>query len=177
MRDLAIVAISILAAVLLAKTEILKDILAANKESILISSFISGLFWTSVFTTAPATVALAEIAQFNSILLIAFVGGIGALIGDLIIFRFVKNHLAGDIDYLMKKTKKERWFSIFKLKIFRWLIPLIGALVIASPLPDELGLALMGVARLKTAFFIPVSFAMNFLGILIIGSISKAFFS
>jgi hypothetical protein len=44
----------------------------------------------------------------------------------------------------------------------------VGAIIIASPLPDELGLALLGVSTLSRPQFFLLSFAMNSLGIFII---------
>ncbi|OGG78335.1 hypothetical protein A3A36_01445 [Candidatus Kaiserbacteria bacterium RIFCSPLOWO2_01_FULL_52_12b] len=63
--------------------------------------------------------------------------------------------------------------SIFRPRLFKWLIPFVGALIIASPLPDEAGLAMMGLSKMKTSVFIPISFALNFLGILAIGIFAK----
>ncbi len=131
-------------------------------------------FFVSVFTVAPATVVLAEIAQSNSIFLVAFFGGIGALVGDLVIFRFIKDRLADDFLYLIKKSKFGRWVSIFHLRLFRWLVPLVGALIVASPLPDELGLTMMGLSKMRTSLFIPLSFLLNSLGILVIGLIAQS---
>ncbi|MDP2946170.1 MAG: hypothetical protein Q8N61_01805 [bacterium] len=173
-KDVAIIALSVLIAIILVKTEVLISILASSKELELFGSFIAGMFFTSVFTVAPATVVLAEIAQTNSVFWVALFGGVGALIGDLIIFRFVKNRLSEDILYLLKKSKSERLMSIFRLRLFRWLIAFLGALVIASPLPDELGLMMLGFSKMKTSLFIPTSFLLNSLGILIIGLIAKA---
>ena len=173
-KDVAIIALSVLIAIILVKTEVLVSILASSKELELFGSFIAGMFFTSIFTVAPATVVLAEIAQVNSVLWVAFFGGIGAMIGDMIIFRFVRNRLFEDILYLLKKSKFERLISIFRLRIFRWLIAFLGALIIASPLPDELGLMMMGFSKIKTSLFIPISFLLNSLGILIIGLIAKA---
>lgn len=173
-QDAAIVILSVLIAIVLAKTGVLVDILASSKKLELFGSFIAGMFFTSVFTVAPATVVLAEIAQVNSIFLTALFGGIGAMIGDLIIFRFVKDRLSKDILYLLKKSKSERLISIFRLRIFRWLIAFLGALIIASPLPDELGLTMLGFSKVKTSLFIPISFLLNSLGILVIGLIAKA---
>ena len=174
MKDIAIVALSVLIAIILVKTEVLVSILASSKELELFGSFIAGMFFTSIFTVAPATVVLAEIAQVNSVLWVAFFGGIGAMIGDMIIFRFVRNRLFEDILYLLKKSKFERLISIFRLRIFRWLIAFLGALIIVSPLPDELGLAMIGFSKIKTSLFIPISFLLNSLGILVIGLIAKA---
>lgn len=173
-KDIAIVVLSVLIAIVLAKTGVLVDILASSKKLELFGSFVAGMFFTSIFTAAPATVVLAEIAQVNSIFLTALFGGAGALIGDMVIFRFVKNRLSGDISYLLKKSKSERLISIFRLRIFRWSIAFLGALVIASPFPDELGLAMLGFSKIKTSLFIPISFLFNSLGILAIGFIAKA---
>lgn len=174
MRDLSIIILSIIIAIILVKTGILKNLLTASQELKFINSFLAGIFFVSIFTAAPATVILAEIAQTNSLLLVALGGGIGALIGDLVIFRFIKNQLSVDFSHLIKKSGSERLISIFKLKLFRWLIPFLGAVVVASPLPDELGLAMMGLSKIKTSLFIPVSFLLNFLGILVIGLIAKS---
>ncbi|MDP1760078.1 MAG: hypothetical protein Q8L01_01300 [Candidatus Woesebacteria bacterium] len=173
MRDLGIIILSIVIAVILVKTGALKSLLTSTQELKFIGSFVAGIFFVSVFTAAPATVVLAEIAQSNSIFWVAFLGGIGALVGDLVIFRFIKDTLSADFLYLIKKSKSERLISIFKLKLFRWLVPFAGALIVASPLPDELGLTMMGLSKMKTSLFIPLSFLLNFLGILAIGFITK----
>src|SRR3989344_6815522 len=146
MRDLGVVALSIVVAI---------------------------IFFVSIFTAAPAGVVLFEIAAANSIWEVALFGGIGALIGDLLIFRFIKDSLSRDVRWLIHKTRQERLVSIFHLKMFRWIVPFIGALIVASPLPDEIGLAMMGLSKMKTSVFIPISFTLNFLGILVIGLFAK----
>ena len=173
-KDITIIALSVLTAIILVKTGVVIDLIASSKELKLLGSFIAGIFFTSVFTAVPATVVLAEIAQINSVIWVALFGGIGAMIGDLIIFRFIKNRLFEDILYLLKKSKSEKLISIFRLRIFRWSIAFLGALVIASPLSDELGLMMLGFSKMKTSLFIPISFLFNSLGILVIGLIAKA---
>lgn len=175
MRDLGIVAISVVVAIILVKTGAVKNLLTMTSELKFFGSFIAGMFFVSVFTVAPATVVLAEIAQSNSVFGVAFFGGIGALAGDFIIFRFIKDRLSDNFLHLIRKSKSKRLISIFQLKLFRWLVPFIGALIVASPLPDELGLAMMGLSKMKTSIFVPISFLLNFLGILIIGLIAKAY--
>ena len=173
MRDLGIIILSIVIAVILVKTGALKSLLTSTQELKFVGSFLAGIFFVSVFTAAPATVVLAEIAQSNSVFWVALFGGLGALVGDLVIFRFVKDRLSADFLYLIKKSKSERLISIFRLKLFRWLIPFVGALIVASPLPDELGLTMMGLSKMKNSLFIPLSFLLNFLGIVAIGLIAK----
>jgi len=173
MRDFRIIALSIFIAIILAKTGILAGVLASTQGWGLFGSLIAGMFFVSIFTVAPAGVALFEIAAANSIWTVALLGGIGAMIGDLLIFRFIKDRMFENVNWLIKKTRQERFVSIFRLRLFRWLVPFIGALIIVSPLPDELGLAMMGLSKMKTAIFMPLSFVLNFLGILIIGLFAK----
>ena len=173
MRDLGVIVLSIVIAVILAKTGALASILTSTQEWRLLGSLVAGIFFVSIFTAAPASVVLFEIAAANSVWEVALFGGIGALIGDLLIFRFIKDSLSEDMRWLIRKTKQERIVSVFKLKLFRWLIPFIGALIVASPLPAEIGLAMMGLSKMKTSVFVPISFALNFLGILVMGLIAK----
>ena len=172
-KDFAIIVFSIIIAIILAKTGILERILTSTSSLRILGSFFAGAFFTSIFSVAPATVVIAEIAKTTPVLEVAFFGGIGALLGDLIIFRFIKDNLAEDFFYLIKKTKTERWLGIFRLKLFKRLVPLIGAIIIASPLPDELGLAMMGLSKVRTSLFVPISFSLNFFGILIISLIAR----
>src|SRR3989338_10006938 len=105
MRDLGVVALSIVFAIILAKTGALAGILTSTQEWKLLGSLVAGIFFVSIFTAAPAGVVLFEIAAVNSIWEVALFGGIGALIGDLIIFRFIKDGLAEDIRFFIRKTK------------------------------------------------------------------------
>jgi hypothetical protein len=173
-RDLAIIVFSIIIAVILVKTGVLKNLLEETRSMKFFGSFIAGLFFTSIFTTVPATVALGEIAREGSLFWTVLLGGLGAMIGDLLIFKFVKNSLAEDISALIQHSARRRFSAVFKLKFFRWFFAFLGALIIASPLPDELGLAMMGFTKVKTSIFIPLSFIFNALGILIIGLIARS---
>jgi hypothetical protein len=128
------------------------------------------LFFTSLFTTGPALVVLADVMQVNGILIPALIGGIGAVIGDLIIFEFLKTHVTDELEQLLACPRRgSRLCLILNLRIFRWLMAFIGALVIASPLPDEVGLMLMGIVKLKPRYLIPISYALNVLGITTLG--------
>ena len=174
-HDLLIITISIILAVVFVKTGILAKVLGLTKGLEFLESFIAGLFFTSVFTTAPAIVTLGEIARSNSLFFTAFSGAFGALLGDLIIFRFIKDRLGEHLLELIRHEKGwKRVKALVKLKYFRWFTFLAGGLLIASPLPDELGISLLGLSKAKMSVFISISFFFNFLGILIIGIIARA---
>jgi len=172
-RDCAIIILSIIIALVLAYTGSLKAILTVSKFSEILGSFLAGMFFTSAFTVPPSIVILGQIAQVNSPYVVAFWGALGALAGDLVIFCFVKDTLAQDLMSLMKKNKRQKLWHILHSRYFRWILSFIGALVIASPLPDEIGLAMMGFSKMKTWYLVPISFTFNFVGILVISLIAK----
>ncbi len=139
-----------------------------------LASLIAGLFFTSFFTTAPAIVMLGQLAQESNPFLVAVLGAFGAVAGDYVLFWFVRHRIAHDASVLMKGPRWKWFLHVLHRRYFRRVLPVIGALVIASPLPDELGLALLGISSIKTRAFFLVSYFMNALGILIIGLIARS---
>ena len=91
--------------------------------------------------------------------------GIGAVIGDLTIFRLIKLSLASDLTQLYNNLGGSKISHILHTSHFRWTIPVIGALIIASPLPDEIGIGILGIYNLKTSQFLVLSYILNSLGI------------
>ena len=146
--------------------ETMKDSVAHHMiADVPVGSFLSGVFFTSIFTAAPATVMLYEIAQGWSALPVALIGALGAVVGDLLIFRFIRDRLTSGLN--------RKWIKILHLSKARFLAAILGGIVIASPLPDELGLALMGLSNVRQRWIIPMSFVFNFLGILAIGLLAR----
>lgn len=173
-HDVLIIALSIGAAVLMLQTNVLVTLLTSTKEMEFLGSFIAGLFFTSVFTTAPAMVALGEIAHANSILPVIIFGALGATIGDVIIFRFIRDHFSEHLFELAQhRSTFRRMRALLKMRIFRWVSFFVGGLIIASPFPDELGIGLLGFSKMRTFWFIPLSFVFNAIGILMIGLIAQ----
>ncbi len=175
MRDILIIVASIFIAVILVRTHTLANILLQTKEMEYFGSFVAGLFFTSVFTTAPAIVTLGQIAEANNIWATAFFGAMGALIGDLLIFRFVRDELTAHLlDALRHGPGLKRFRTLMRARHFRWFTIALGGLIIASPLPDELGISLIGLSKSSWKFFIPMSFTFNFIGIVLIGLAARA---
>lgn len=175
LKDFGIIALSLTIAIALVWTGVVEVMLTETPRLRLFGAFFGGLFFTSVFTTAPAMVALGEIAQAGSVLTTAALGALGAVIGDLLIFAFVRDQLS---EHLMEHLKASegwtRFMVLIRTRSFRLVSLFIGGLIIASPFPDELGISLMGFSKLKTAWFIPLSYAFNFIGILLIGLAARA---
>lgn len=164
--DLAIIVASVIAALWLVRAGVFNQTLVAAQEWGAFGCFVAGLLFTSVFTVGPASIGLAVLGESLPPLIVALWGALGALAGDLLLYRFLRSRVAPDVELAVTGATYRKTLSFFHLGFVRVLAPLLGALVIASPLPDELGLALMGISRTRIAIVAPISFVMNFLGIL-----------
>ncbi len=174
LKDILLLGVSVIAAVLLAKSNFFERLFASAEQWRLLGSFIAGLGFASLFTIAPATVALAKIAQANHILPVALVGGFGSLISDYLIFRFVRKNVTADFKYLARRFHLIGYLKFFRASYLRWLGSLLGAIIVASPLPDELGLSLMGISEMRLRVFLPLTYAIDVMGVAIVAYIAKA---
>lgn len=163
-KDLLLVVFGIVLTIVLAKSGALDRILSFLGGHVW-GSFLSGIFFTSAFTLAPASVVLVRIAESSSHVAVSLFGAFGAMCGDLALFLFIRDRFAADLTASFRPSFVKHVVSSFHLGFLKWLSPIIGALIIASPLPDELGLGLMGLSKTRVAILLPVSFVMNALGI------------
>lgn len=60
------------------------------------------------------------------------------------------------------------WRTISRSKIWQIIIPIFAGIIIASPLPDELGVAIFGAVRFPTKKFLFFAYIFNFIGIFMI---------
>ena len=174
-KDFYIIILSILLAWFLVRVGVVNDFLTATLEYKILGSFIAGIFFTSAFTIAPASVALGGLATTGPVSVVAFWGALGAVFGDLILFFFIRDVFADDLLKLLKKFWKHHVFPSFHLGFLKWVAPILGGIIIASPLPDELGLTLMGLSKTHVAILIPLSFVFNFIGIVALAEIIRFF--
>lgn len=155
------------------------------------AALILGMMFAYALTAAPATAALYNLGQTLNPFLVAFIGAFGSVIADYVIFRFVRDRLIDEIKLLSKEIGKltgpvsnlvfsERikviiWRKISRSKVWKILIPVIGGFIIASPLPDEIGVAIFGAVKFEPKKFLLISYSLNFIGILIIATIGNIF--
>ncbi|MBI2545133.1 MAG: hypothetical protein HYW22_00855 [Candidatus Aenigmarchaeota archaeon] len=156
------------------------------------ASFFGGLLFTYGITTPIATAFLFNLSKDLNPFYVAFIGAFGAVISDYLIFKFVRSKLLKEIKLLSREIeninspilslfKPEQrfivnlWRDVSKSKIWHSIIPVIAGFIIASPLPDEIGIALFGAIKFPTKNFLFVSYTLNFTGILMIGYSVKLF--
>jgi len=136
-----------------------------------LSVVIAGIFFVSTFTVIPATAILILLSTQFNLFLVSFLAGTGAMIGDFLIFRFVRDGLVDELKNIFNKVGGEnvlKFHYVIHTKYFAWLGPVLGAIIIASPFPDELGVGFLGVYKLNDSKFAIISFILNTLGIFFI---------
>lgn len=173
-RDLIIILFSIILAVIFVQTGLLDGFSHKFKDAFLVASLFAGLLFTSAFTAAIGIAAFIVLGSegYNPFLIAGF-GAIGSVVGDSLIYRFVRDDIVEDVNFFMKRVNKKSYRHVVHSKIFYWVVPMIGALIIASPLPDELGVGLLALTRLPQKYFYIASYTLNFIGILAIVMIGE----
>lgn len=173
--DILIISASVYLAIYLAHVGLVQGLIDAAGDNIFLVAFISGIFFTSFFTAAPSIALFVGLAGQGNIFLIAATGGLGAVVGDSLLFFFVRERVAKDASYLISGPRLRRFLRVLKKRRFRSILPVAGALIIASPFPDEIGLALLGASSIRRSSFLLLSYCMNALGILAVLASAQAF--
>lgn len=133
-----------------------------------IAEFIAGMLYTS-FLTSPISVAmLLVLAGEGNPIMIALLGGLGAACGDLLLVRVFRDNYKKEVDGVSRELQLQKIDNFLKKFNLEFLIPLIGAIIIASPFPDEIGLLMLGISKLEYKQIALVSFILNSAGILLI---------
>ena len=124
-QDFFILLASIAVAWAIVHFGIVETLLSYTGDGVLLTGFIAGMFFTSVMTTAPAMAVLGVLSFHINPLVLAVVGGAGAVCGDYLIFAFVRDRLGDDFAYLIKRTPARpngrsgggtpRFFKIFSI--------------------------------------------------------------
>ncbi len=171
-RDLAVFGLSLAAAVLLVRTGAIQQLLTQTAQAPWIGSLIAGIGYSSLFTVAPATVTLAMIGQVVPAWQVALAGGIGAMIGDQVIFRFIRSEISSR---LLHQAPRLGWW--LRRRSIRWPMAVLGAAIIASPLPDEIGLSLLGLSHIRDRTLLIFTFTLNGIGIWVIARVGMSVLS
>ena len=167
-KNLTYLSVSIVIGIILLKNPTFREMLFHMGNLGYIGAFAAGLMSVSTFTVSIAAILLMLLAETLHPLEIGIIAGIGSVLGDLTIFHFIRNRgLSSEIRHIFQYFAGDKLHHIVHTKYFSWTLPVLGALIIASPLPDELGVSLMGISKMKTLQFTLLSFTLNTIGIIL----------
>lgn len=144
-------------------------------------AFAAGLLFSYGFTTPFAIAAFIAMAHEVNPFIAAPIAGIGALISDFVIFELLRVSFFGDelerlrhasiIDRIHRALHHDTTPEIIR----RWSLWALAGVVIASPLPDEIGVALLsGTTKINERAFAVICVTMNTLGILAVLLLARA---
>jgi len=156
----------VLASIILTSS-LIRDFIQSLGTYSYLGVLISGIFFVYGFTALPATASIILLSKSLNPVLIGLIGGFGAVVSDLLIFSYVRYGLDPDIKYILKKTGITRIKELKRTRL-RWIIPFLAGFIIASPLPDEVGTFIFGIANYDLKKFLIYAYLLNSLGIMAI---------
>ena len=141
----------------------------------IVGVFVGGVFYVFSFTSSIGALILVTVAPYFPVGVIAVVGGFGALAADYTIFNFINSGLKREVERLANSAFicKVGARSVFCQQWFR---NVLGTLIIASPLPDELGVAMISTGNMTRGTFALVSFIVDVVGIYVLVYVSRLFY-
>jgi len=138
-----------------------------------LTMFLGGLLFSFGFTTPFAIVIFLEMAPTVNPIMGALIAGAGALIADMTIFEFVRFSFNEELHRLKRTLFIRRFRQILDRehtpdRVRVWVLWAIAGTVIASPLPDELGVSILsGFTDVHGKPFAALSYSLNTIGVLI----------
>lgn len=141
---------------------------------------ISGFLFSFGFT-APLSVGFFVTLNPDNLILNALIGALGAMISNMLIFGLIRISFKNEIFSLEKALKKdieririmretENFFNhLLGARIKHYFMYVFIGIIIASPIPNELGDALLAGMRKINIFVLAfLSFILSFIGIIIL---------
>jgi hypothetical protein len=125
--------------------------------------FIAGVFFTYSTTTIPALAIFARASQLMNPYLLITIGAFGAMLGDIIIFKYVEKLAIKEIKKVTRYIKKKQIFDKVKITV-----PIVMFIVLSTPLPDEIAAGLAKIPNYSITKFAAISFVSKLVGISVI---------
>jgi hypothetical protein len=135
------------------------------------SIFLAGLLFSYGFTT-PFSIGIFLLSDPSNIILASLIAGFGAFIADSFILAFIRFNMMDEFKHLQKTASLKSVESFFhkyvNVRLQKIILYFFAGFIIASPLPDEFGVALLaGLSKAHSGIFAFVSFIFNTLGIFV----------
>jgi uncharacterized membrane protein YdjX (TVP38/TMEM64 family) len=136
-----------------------------------------GIFFSGILSvfgfTAPLGIGFLIKIESENIFLGTLIGGVGAMIGDLIIFKTIKFSFMDEFRQLEKTGAIQRIRNIVKknkhVLIKHYLLYIFAGIVIATPLPDELGVSMLaGLTTIKQSKMALIAFILHSIAMFLI---------
>ena len=137
-------------------------------------TFLAGVLYPYSFTSVAATAILLIIAKTQNLFYAGIAASFGALLSDLAIFFFVKRSFGDEVQRLSKEPAIHRLCQIIHPRLRVPLVVVLASVLIASPLPTEIGIMLMtSVKKVSTRKFAAIVYVLHVSAIYVILLLGK----
>lgn len=160
--------------VLLIDTALVTAILVWFSKAGYLGAFIGGFMLVSSFTAAPGAVLLLSVANNVNLPLAVLVAAVGSSIGDWLILNVINDRIGLELKPVLKKLKIMPVINRLRRGKFRWTVVMIGAFITMLPMPDEFGVALMGLSNFDRKKVLLLCFFLNILGLTMLLAVGRA---
>lgn len=161
--------LSILVLILVAQSEFWHRLVAQFSVLGYPGAFICGILFVSIFTVAPATTVLFYLVGEYNPILVALFAAAGSVLGDYIILESLEDGVFKEIEpFVKEQLGKRKLDQFFRSPYFSWILPVLGAVIIISPLPDEVGVAMLGLSEMKRWKFVALVSVLDLIGMLLL---------
>lgn len=142
------------------------------------ASFLSGFFFNFGFTFAPSVAALIVLSNTQHFLLSGIVASLGSIFGNYFFYRIIKISFEDEIKQLSSsslfKAVAQKLHNKTPLWIRSYILPIFAGIIVSTPLPDELGVAMIASShKISFPIFSVVTFVFSAFGIFIILAIGR----
>lgn len=132
---------------------------------------VAGALYTYSFTASIGALLLVALAPFHPVGVLAVVGGVGATMADYTIFKFVRDDLKKEVKRFGASKMIRNICAADGILCRTWTRNLLGTIIMASPFPDELGVAMMSTTKMKQGTFLLLAFIVDMIGIYLLVSV------
>lgn len=160
--------------VLLIDTALVTAILVWFSNAGYLGALLGGFMLVSSFTAAPGAVLLLSIANNVNIPLAILIAAIGSSFGDWLILNVINDRIGLEMKPLLRRLRIMPAIHRLRTGKFKWTVVMTGALITMLPMPDEFGVALMGISNFKRRYILLICFILNILGLTMLLLIGNA---
>lgn len=170
---LTVLLISIITAYILFQAHFFQEFAKTLNAHGYLSIFLAGFLFSYGFTAPFAVGFFVSLAPEVNVFLAAPLAGVGAVLSDLLIFKFIRSSFQDEFDRLKLHWLFQKIHVLFddhlSERIKKYILWTFAGFLIASPLPDEFGVSLIsGFTDINRRVFTAISYSLNTIGILAI---------
>ncbi len=171
-KSLSLFLTGIILAIVMSQISVVQNFLISLHTLGYLGGLIGGMFYVYSFTVGFGVMILTLLSKSLPAFPLVFIAGFGAVLGDSLVFKLTRDTFKDEIKDLYKMIDKKQTLrrAIYSRKL-KWLLPVLGLFIMGSPIPNEFGVMLLGIANIKKRYFMLLSFILNSTGIYLLTKI------